>query len=228
MSKKSKKEEKFAGEPAGKDISGEHGFAEDEHGSAEAVERPCEPTDGKQAKQTAEAASDKTVPDIEAELEDLKQRLQRLGADYQNYQKRAQKQIEQAMQYACENMVKSLLPVFDNFERALEKGGQEQSAEALLQGVQIVYDHLSGVLESGGLRRIEVNPGCPFNPAIHEAMLHEPSEEFDENTVLRELARGYVMNGRTLQPAKVSVVRTPPAVDLESDKQDQDTNIASE
>ena len=220
-SKKNKKKEQSAGEAAATDSTGEHG-------SAEVVERSCEPTDGEQGEQSVEMAPDETAGDIEAELEDLKQRLQRLGADYQNYQKRTQKQTEQATQYARENMVKSLLPVLDNFEHALENGSGEQNAEALLQGVQIVYDHLSGVLENAGLRRIEVEPGCSFDPAVHEAMLHEPSEEFAENAVLRELARGYVMNGRTLQPAKVSVVRTPPVVDREDDKQDQDGNSTSE
>ncbi len=148
-------------------------------------------------------------PNLEMELEDLKQRLQRLGADYQNYQKRSQRQIEQATQFAREDLVKSLLPVLDNFDHTLEKGAEAQDGESLLKGVQIVYDHLLGVLTSAGMKRIEVNQGDSFDPALHQAMLHEPSDQFPENAVLRELAPGYTMNDRTLRPAKVSIAKAP-------------------
>jgi molecular chaperone GrpE len=145
------------------------------------------------------------------EIESLKQQLQRLAADYQNYQKRALRQIEQAGQLAEEKVAKELLPVLDNFEHALEKSEATQDIEALLKGIQIIYDHLLNVLQRHGMQRIEVTPGMDFNPAMHEAMMHEQNKDYPDHTVVRELAKGYLMNERTLRPAKVSVNNNPAA-----------------
>ena len=144
---------------------------------------------------------------IEQEMAELKERLQRLSADYQNYQKRAYRQMEQARQLAKEEMVKGLLSVLDDFEHALEKGREAKDVSAVLEGVRIVYDHLLKVLGGEGVRRIEVVVGERFDPSRHEAMLHENSSGFEDNAVLRELGAGYVMNDRTLRPAKVTVVK---------------------
>ena len=141
----------------------------------------------------------------------MKLRLQRLGADYQNYQKRMQKQLEQAGQFAREDIVKTLIPILDNFEHALEKGTETDDPQALLQGMKIVYDQLMGDLVKNGMLRIEVLPGDPFDPSFHEAMLREESDSQPENTIIREFARGYKMNDRVLRPAKVSVARPPVA-----------------
>lgn len=156
---------------------------------------------------------------IDQELAELKERLQRLSADYQNYQKRSFRQIEQARQLAKEEMAKGLLAVLDNFEHALEKGQQAQNVAAVQEGVRIVYDHLLKVLGSEGLERIEVEAGMSFDPNLHEAMLHEPSSEYEDNTILRELTAGYMMNDRTLRPAKVSVAKavTQPVTDKTDD-----------
>ena len=156
------------------------------------------------------AAGDVPVTsDSVSELEELKQRFQRLAADYQNYQKRSSRHVAEAGQFARENMVKSLLPVLDNFEHVLEKGGAAPDIVGLLQGIQIVYDHLLDVLEGVGMHRIQIAMGCSFDPAQHEAMMHEETDQVSANGVIRELARGYIMNERTLRPAKVSVAKPP-------------------
>ena len=139
----------------------------------------------------------------------MKENLQRLAADYQNYQKRSQKQMEQAAQFAREGLAKSLLPVLDNFSHALANGSQGPSGADVLEGVQIVYDHLCSTLASQGLTPIEVKAGDPFDPSLHEAMLHQESDGFKENVILQELARGYRMNERTLRPSKVVVAKAP-------------------
>jgi molecular chaperone GrpE len=150
--------------------------------------------------------------DTTGELEELKQKMQRLGADYHNYQKRSQRQIEQTAAMARESIVKAILPVLDNFEHMLDQCDQATDVDALLKGVQIVYDHLLNIFKSEGVRRIEVKEGCGFDPSLHEALLHEESDQVPANTVVRELARGYTMNDHTLRPAKVSVAK-PPAED---------------
>lgn len=156
------------------------------------------------------------------ELKQLKDRFQRLAADYQNYQKRSHRQVEQASEYATEGIIRSLLPVLDNFEHTLEKGGQTGDADSLLKGVQIVHDHLVSTLQGHGISRIEVAQGGSFDPSLHEAKLHEQTDQFDANTIVRELAGGYMINGRTLRPAQVSVARPPePQQEQDTDSQRQ-------
>ena len=154
-----------------------------------------------------EPEAEPVPPSVEDELEELRGRFQRLAADYQNYQKRSYKQIEQTGQFAREEIVRSLLAVLDNFEHTLEKGVEFENVAAVLEGVKIVYDHLISVLAGHGITKIEIQTGERFDPSLHEAMLHEESHECEENTILRELASGYIMNGRTLRPAKVSVAK---------------------
>ncbi len=151
--------------------------------------------------------------------EELKQQLQRLAADYQNYQKRASRMVEQAHQMAKADVIKSILSVLDNFEHTLEKGTQTQDAGTLLEGVKIVYDHLVKVLESAGLQRINVQPGDVFDPNVHEAMLREPNDTLPAGTIVRELAHGYLINERVLRPAKVSV-----AIEAQPQNQNQTAN----
>ncbi|MCP4713248.1 MAG: nucleotide exchange factor GrpE, partial [Planctomycetes bacterium] len=154
--------------------------------------------------------------EIEGELEDLKQRFQRLGADFQNYQKRSHRQIDQAAQMARDEMALSMLGVLDNFEHALEKGQEVDNVETMLDGIRIVYDHLLNALSGFGLQRIEVKSGEVFDPTRHAAMMQEESDEWPENTIVRELSPGYVMKDRTLRPAKVSVTKPPLVVEEEA------------
>ncbi len=160
-----------------------------------------------EAPSSGEAGAEQVKPSMEQELEELRGRFQRLAADYQNYQKRSYKQIEQTGQFAREEIARSLLTVLDNFEHTLAKGAEFADVAAVLDGVKIVYDHLMSVMAGQGVTKIEIQTGEPFNPNLHEAMLHEESDECEENTILRELAAGYMMNGRTLRPAKVSVAK---------------------
>ncbi|MBN2375459.1 MAG: nucleotide exchange factor GrpE [Sedimentisphaerales bacterium] len=148
-----------------------------------------------------------TAKSPEQELEELKGRFQRLAADYQNYQKRSHKQIDQARQFARDDLARSLLVVLDNFEHTLEKGREIESVQALLEGIRIVYDHFVDILTGQGLKRITVEKGMAFDPNLHEALLHEPSDEYAANTIIRELSPGYAINDRTLRPAKVSVAK---------------------
>ena len=207
MNKKNKKSQKYGRTPA-KDQTTE-----------------STPADTAPADKTAHVTE--APAGIEQEMVELKYRLQRLGADYQNYQKRADKQIEQAARLARENLVKSLLPVLDNFEHTIENlenpGESQQDIAAILKGVRIVYDHLMSDMESAGLERIQVNQGEHFDPTRHEAMLHEESDEFEDNTIIRELVPGYLMNGRTLRPTRVSVAK-PAAVPTVPEDSDETEN----
>jgi len=194
------------------------------HGRTPATDQATEPESAEPVPSDKPEQITEAPFDSDREMEELKSRLQRLGADYQNYQKRADRQIEQAARLARETLVKSLLPVLDNFEHTLEnleRPGESQDINAILKGVRIVYDHLMSDMESAGLERIGVNQGERFDPTLHEAMLHEESDKFEDNSIIRELVPGYTMNGRTLRPVRVSVAK-PAAVPIAPVPEDKD------
>jgi len=142
---------------------------------------------------------------LRAERDDLLSRLQRLSADYLNYQKRAQRDLDQARQFANEELIRNLLGVLDDMERALEHARANHGQDdPLYQGMQLVHDKALETLGRFGLEPIRAI-GEPFDPEHHAAMMQEPSTEQPPCTVLRELQRGYRLNGRTLRPAAVVV-----------------------
>ncbi len=151
--------------------------------------------------------SEQNVEKQEPTVDEMKDKLLRMAAEYQNYQKRAERQIEQASDFASERIIKNLLPVLDNFEHALEKGKDTGDIVSIMQGMQIVYDHMYDTLKTAGMRKITVEKGCAFDPTKHEAMMHVESDEVEANHVIMELAAGYEMNERTLRPAKVSIAK---------------------
>lgn len=192
-----------------------------DHPSAGQPERAPAPDEQASAGEVSESpASEVTQEQLNHEIADLQGRLQRLGADYQNYQKRSQRQIEQAVTFAREDMARALLAVLDNFDHTLQKGRETTDANALLEGIRIVHDHLFNTLATLGLAPMPVAPGDEFDPSRHEAMLHESTADVPEGCVVRELARGYVMNDRTLRPAKVSVAKAPEPVEPDASSDD--------
>ena len=148
---------------------------------------------------------------LRAERDDLRERLQRVSADYLNYKKRVQRDIELARLFANEELIKGLLPVLDDMERGLAAAGADHSEDdPLLRGMQIVHDNALQTLGKFGLEIIEAE-GKPFDPDKHAAMMQEPSDAHPPQTVLRELQKGYQLKGRTLRPA--AVVVSAPAED---------------
>ncbi len=184
------------------------------HGEAENID--AEAKEGQPELKVTDSIDDK-----EQQLGELQLKYQRLAADFQNYQKRSLKQIEQAGQFSKENLVKALLPALDNFEHALEKGADAQDPNAIIDGIKIVYDHLMDIFTSEGLKPIAVENGCPFNPNMHEALMQEESEELAPNSIVRELGRGYMMNDRAIRPAKVSVAKAPVLTQPEETTEEQ-------
>jgi len=150
---------------------------------------------------------------------DLLARLQRVSADYLNYQKRVQREMAEAENFANAALMKELLGVLDDMERALEAGAESHGADdALLAGMRLVYEKALEVLGRYGLRPIEAT-GRPFDPAYHEAIMQEPSDCHETMTVLRELQRGYELRGRVIRPARV-VVSAPPKAEEQPPSQD--------
>ncbi len=141
-----------------------------------------------------------------AERDDYLDHLQRLQAEFDNYRKRVRRDQEHLRLSAAETVVESLLPVVDNLRRAVA-ATREHGGEQLAAGVALVYEQLVNTLAGHGLTAVEVEPGAPFDPEVHEAVMTQPSDDHDEGAVLQVMERGYLLHGRLLRPAKVIVVR---------------------
>ncbi|MDD2233715.1 MAG: nucleotide exchange factor GrpE [Desulfitobacteriaceae bacterium] len=140
----------------------------------------------------------------ETQLADHYARLQRLQAEFDNYRKRTLKEKEDLIKHASERLVSAMLPVVDNFERALDPAQTGQELAAYAQGVEMIFRQLYDVLTTEGLAVIEA-VGQAFDPNIHEAVLAVESEEYSENTVVEEIQKGYYLKDRVLRPSMVKV-----------------------
>jgi len=153
--------------------------------------------------------------DLQKEKDEIFEKLQRVSADYANYQKRVPKQISDTIAYEKEMIIKSLLPALDNFEHTLQsfslvQDKNEQSNEdvsVFVKGVQIIYDQMLDILKSHGVEHIKAL-GETFDPALHEAIMQKTESDREENIVLEEFQKGYKLNGRVIRPSKVVVNKT--------------------
>jgi len=166
----------------------------------------------KQQVNAKEPAPDESGSQAKAKIshkkKDLLAKLQRVTADFANYQKRMARNAEETRQWARAEMIRSILPAIDDFEQALEAGKTAQDVQSLLEGFKLVHDHLLAMLGKQQVQTIATE-GQKFDPAVHEAMLQQESTEHEPGTVMAELRKGYTMNGRTLRPARVTVSKSP-------------------
>ncbi|MGI6552098.1 MAG: nucleotide exchange factor GrpE [Clostridia bacterium] len=141
-----------------------------------------------------------------AELEELKNRLLRLQSDFENYRRRVKKEIEETIRYGGERVISNLLPVMDNFERALAAVPDNPEASQFAVGMEMIYRQLKEVLEKEGLQEI---PALlePFNPEKHEAVMQVITDEYDDNIIVEEFKKGYTLYDKVLRPSAVKVAK---------------------
>lgn len=144
----------------------------------------------------------------EDELSRLKSRLAYLAAEFDNYRKRTARERETIVSFGNERLLKAILPFLDNLERAISQRAGAGNAEAVLSGVRMTYDQVLAELRKFGLEQVE-SVGKPFDPNLHEAVGVVPWEGSPEGTVLAESLKGYLLNGRLLRPAHVTVAQAP-------------------
>lgn len=140
------------------------------------------------------------------EAEENYARLLRLAADMENLKKRQERERAELLQFANEHLVKELLPVVDNLERALDHGRQLQAPKALLDGIEMVHHGFVKALDRFGVTAHD-SLGQQFDPAFHNAMMQEAAPEAPDGSVIKELQKGYLMHQRLLRPAMVVVAR---------------------
>ncbi len=165
--------------------------------------------------ETQQGASEPSTQQMEQALEDARAEAARnwdlylrTQADLENYRKRAQREKDDLSKFANEAILREILPVMDNLERALEHAGAADGSEGLVQGVEMTMEQFRRVLEKFGVKAIEA-AGQPFDPALHEAMGQMETSEVPPNAVAKVLQGGYLLNDRLLRPALVMIAKAP-------------------
>jgi len=154
----------------------------------------------------------KELQETKDELAEQKDKFVRLQAETDNFRKRLSREKDEFSQYANERLFKALIPIFDNFERALEDTSND--TKSLKEGLDMILKQFSSFLEKERVEPIKAI-GEKFDPAIHEALTSEESEEHAENIIISQFVKGYTINNRVLRPAQVVISKKP---SIESEK----------
>ncbi|NLI32430.1 MAG: nucleotide exchange factor GrpE [Deltaproteobacteria bacterium] len=149
----------------------------------------------------------KMLAEREQEIQQLNDRLLRLAADFENTRKRLEREKSESISYANESLLRELLPVIDNLERAVEHGESESDFQGLLDGVRMTLKGFLTVIAKFGCAPFD-SIGKAFDPNYHEALMQQESPDHPEKTILQELQKGYTLNERLLRPASVVVSKT--------------------
>lgn len=157
--------------------------------------------------QDAEEARDREA-ELETRAREAQERLLRVAADFENYRKRIEREKQEYVKFAHERILRDLLPIADNLRRAVQHARDIGESPVLLSGVELVVQEFEKVLERHGVTPIDCL-GRPFDPMVHEALQTVEIEDAKPGLVVEEIQRGYLLNGRVLRPALVSVSASP-------------------
>jgi molecular chaperone GrpE len=144
----------------------------------------------------------------EKEARDNYDRFLRLSAEFENFKKRLEKEKNDAYKFATENLIKELLPVLDNLERAIDHGETQSDSQGLLAGVELTLKGLHAALEKFGVAPVDAS-GKEFDPNLHEAVMVQEDARQPGGTVLNQLQKGYLLHTRLIRPAMVVVSKKP-------------------
>jgi molecular chaperone GrpE len=167
------------------------------------------------------------LKEAETKAQENYDRLLRVTAEFENYKKRMDREMNEFRKFANDSIVKDILPTVDNLQRALESsaGNDKDMVEAMRAGVEMTLKGLMEALEKYAVLPIE-SVGKPFDPNFHHAVMQEESREHGENMVSQELQKGYLMNDRLLRPAMVVVSKKPaPQTETRTDESKNEEKI---
>lgn len=154
-----------------------------------------------EAEESQEKAASEEQDGVSSEINDLQTKLVRLQADFQNYKKRVEKEKDDLVSIGVVSIANEILPVIDNFERALEHEGDSASFK---EGMELIYEGLKNALKAKGIVELKAL-GEDFNPDFHQAVSMGHNDEYKENQVIEVLLKGYEYNGKVIRHAMVIV-----------------------
>lgn len=164
-----------------------------------------EESDREEAEETSEVEElREELDELREEYDELHEKYLRLGAEFDNYKKRTDREFTRQVQFANEELFREVLPILDDLERTINATKEESSFEQLKEGVGLVYNNFKNILKRRGVEPIE-SVGEEFDPELHEAMMVQESEEHESETVIQEFERGYKLGDTVLRHAKVVV-----------------------
>ncbi|WP_043319112.1 nucleotide exchange factor GrpE [Microbulbifer sp. HZ11] len=156
-----------------------------------------------------ESALEEEIASLQQQLADHKDMVLRAQAEVQNARRRAQQDVEKAHKFGVEKLIKELLPVVDNLERALSSiNSDDEAQKAVAEGIELTQKSFIDTLTKSGVEVIDP-AGEPFDPELHQAMTQVPNPDVEPNTVLDCFQKGYRLNGRLVRPAMVVVSKAP-------------------
>ena len=198
-----------------KEMQQEIDEAEAEETAADEAEAPetaeASESDAAEADAAAEAeAPDEDAAALKAQVESLKaaleekdNRVKRLQADFENFRRRTSKEREELANVVTQDLLKSMLPILDNFDRAM--AAEQKDSESFQKGVEMIYTQLHETLKNDGLEPIET-AGQKFDPNFHQAVMRVENPDLEDDTIAQELQKGYIVKGRVIRPSMVQVV----------------------
>ncbi len=154
-------------------------------------------------------AAPPAAPSTTPEADQLRDRLLRLQADFDNFRKRTVREKQEWQAFANEQLIKEFLAVVDHYELGLATASKHNTPPAVLDGFKLVYEQLLSILKKQGVTVLTAEPGTPFDPHAHEAISHIPSEEHPADVVIAETRRGYKLGDKLIRPLQVVVSSGP-------------------
>ncbi|KHE71189.1 nucleotide exchange factor GrpE [Halobacillus sp. BBL2006] len=173
----------------------------EENKQQEIVEEELDQNDAEH--EPAEETNDE-LEQLRQEKEEINNRLLRLQADYDNFRRRTQKEKEADRKYRSQSLVEELVPVLDNFDRALQVEVDGDAAGKFAEGMKMVYQQFKAALDKEGVEEIPA-VGEEFDPHLHQAIMQVEDDNYDSNIVVEELQKGYRLKDRVIRPSMVKV-----------------------
>lgn len=143
------------------------------------------------------------VESLQAALAEKDNRVKRLQADFENFRRRTSKEREELANVVTQDLLKGMLPILDNFDRAM--AAEQKDNESFQKGVEMIYTQLHETLKNAGLEPIET-AGQKFDPNFHQAVMRVENPDLEDDTIAQELQKGYIVKGRVIRPSMVQVV----------------------
>ena len=151
-----------------------------------------------------ETSIEAKIQKLQAEVEEKENKYLRLHADFENYKRRALLDQQSMMMYRAQSIVTDILPVLDNFERALQVESTDEQTKSVLQGLEMVYRQLVEAVKKEGVEEIPAL-GQQFDPNVHQAVMQESDSSKESNEILQEFQKGYKLKDRVIRPSMVKV-----------------------